>query len=347
MTNMDGKSEVSSSAVTGSEKIECAKRLSLGYLGSQKLALIIRLKSLALKFGLLKYFRWFVLHIRYRAFGGRKENVSRVTEPINLASSRHEVAIHFCAASCEATSGGGFELHNGAEPSCTQPSFKPQDSGSEKTQIESAPPALAKSESTSECRVVKFRSRASVALNSRQRSREIIDMHQDYACVLTVNFSHPYPDGFLCASMNELLKQLNRAIFGYRFRKRQKGQCLGGVCSTEVCMGMGRLDGCLHFHLLIRKFEKCDAKLSQDIFLTKVLKILESVKDNSGRSISDKSSVHLGEAWGPERWSNYFTKMSETYGAKAEGFIGLLDFEGIVGLDIPKDREKQRFSRSR
>ena len=65
-----------------------------------------------------------------------------------------------------------------------------------------------------------------------QKYRELmmkrIEDNAPYDCLLTINFAHPYPDAFLLSSMNELIKRLNRAVFGRSARKFH----LQGICAV-------------------------------------------------------------------------------------------------------------------
>jgi hypothetical protein len=167
-----------------------------------------------------------------------------------------------------------------------------------------------------------------------------------YACMLTINFAHPYADEFLLPSMNEFVKQLNRKLF--KSGGKKNAYYLEGFCSAEVCREGGALDGSLHFHFVIREYSKLNVFDAEEVLLPKVLKILKGMKDTHGRSISNKKLVKVSPCTCLDGLVKYVTKEFEEdkSGVEAEGYIGALAMDGIVGLDIPKGRKKRYLIRA-
>lgn len=163
-----------------------------------------------------------------------------------------------------------------------------------------------------------------------------IEDNAPYACMLTINFAHPYSDADLLKSMNELVKRLNRAVLGRSARKFH----LHGVCSVEVCRDGGRLHGCLHFHFLIKPNHRLNCDNAVDVLLPKVIKIIRELTDHNGRSISNQKLVKVSPYAGVGCLPSYLTKECEERDIDAIGFMGDLTPRGIVGLSIPHDRKR-------
>lgn len=183
------------------------------------------------------------------------------------------------------------------------------------------------------------------AQNLRLRMRKFIRQQGPYACMVTVNFAHPYEDPFLLSSMNEFIKQLNRKVFA-RASKR-KGYYLDGICSVEVCRDGGVLHQRLHFHILIKQSKKLNSENAEKVLMPRIDKILKKWTDPMGRLISNKKLVMISPIKRLGRLPKYLTKEYEKdkSGVDAEGYIGYLSLDGIVGLDIPKDRKKRELIR--
>jgi hypothetical protein len=174
---------------------------------------------------------------------------------------------------------------------------------------------------------------------SRDHSREVIRALAPYACMLTVNFAHPYKDDrFLLDQMNKFLVRLNGELFNRRYMKKLEGTHLTGVCVAEVCRDMGPLNGCLHFHFLLKPCSKFDEGNVEEILWPKVRKVLSKFKDVKGRLMTkatgERMTVHIAPYTGIGTLPNYLTKEYEIYAAEADGLLGVLEADrtGIVGI---------------
>lgn len=157
---------------------------------------------------------------------------------------------------------------------------------------------------------------------ARKHAQGLIRKLLPLACTLTINFAHAYPDHLLLEWMNELLRQLNKSLFRNGFKKKKRGCHLSGICSIEVCRDGGRLDNCLHFHFLIQPTRTLTASNCLQKLLPKVLKEVENIKDDLGRSISNAQSVKVSPYWGPGTLAKYYTKEFEERGIDAYDFRG-------------------------
>ena len=133
-------------------------------------------------------------------------------------------------------------------------------------------------------------------------------------------------------------------LFGKAFRKGTK--CLSGLCFAEVCRKSKKLLGNLHFHILlspvtISEGKTLDAESIRSILEPVLEKVVEKLTDETPqkRRITNMRSVNIRPYKKRGRLAGYCTKEYERRGAEANDFWGMLDFHGVVGLNIPLNRK--------
>lgn len=182
--------------------------------------------------------------------------------------------------------------------------------------------------------------RPSVNEEARQHADQIIRVMAPYACMLTVNFAHPYRhDRFLLDQINRFVVRLNGELFRRQYRRKDNRVHLGGVCVAEVCRDMGPLNNCLHFHFLLKPCSKFDEENVKRVLWPKVQKVLTHFRDVKNRLMTktagERRTVHIAPYTGIGSLPKYLSKEYEYYGAEARNLLGILEVDGtgIIGID--------------
>ena len=179
----------------------------------------------------------------------------------------------------------------------------------------------------------------------RESVKQLIRQCAPYAGLVTIGFTRPYSDKFLIRSVNHILKRANEYVYG-KSAFRSKKKCLRGLCFVEVGYKSYNLGGGIHFHILllpdeIPPNEQFEASTIKDILLPFLRKAVPYIVDDKDRPITNMSCVDVTPYRKLGKLPGYLTKEFEKRGIEADGFWGVLSFDGIEGLDIPRNRKKR------